>query len=68
MESTSRRQVWSIAIWLLIATSLLLSIATLSRSPENQQLEKLKNLEDRFGQLEADLSKLASRLESKNSE
>jgi hypothetical protein len=55
-------------MWLLIATSLLISIASLSRSPEKPRLEKLKDLEDRIGQLEAHLSKLAGQLESKISE
>jgi hypothetical protein len=67
MESAPRRQTRLIAMWLLIVAALLLSIGSLSRSPENQQLEKLKKLEDRIGQLDADLSKHAAQLESKNS-
>jgi hypothetical protein len=60
MESAPRRQTRLIAMWLLIVAALLLSIGSLSRSPENQQLEKLKKLEDRIGQLDADLSKHAA--------
>jgi hypothetical protein len=59
MESLQHRCVLPAVVWLLIAASLLMSIASLAGS-RGQGAAELKNLEERINKLESDLRLLQS--------